>query len=112
MTVMMMNIDGEWEEAHPISMKDVKIVGSVDLNENGWLAIQVRHHPAIQRYIVGLESDGEFIPIKEFHQSRTSTPMQYGVSIALEKLANYCAILSQWQSEQPPNESTTESKSQ
>lgn len=106
----MMNENGEWEEARPISMKNVKIVGSVDLNENGWLAIQVRHHPAIQRYIVGLESDEEFIPIKEFHQSYTNTPMQYGVSVALEKLASYCAILSQWQSEQPPTESTTESK--
>jgi hypothetical protein len=98
MSVFVMNgDDGEMQEATPIKLNNT-IVGSVDLNENGWLTIQVRETFAANRYVVGIESDGDFVPIKEF-VCRQENPMELGVSIAIQKLANYCAVLSKWQSE-------------
>ena len=85
------NQDG-WKK---ITTNNIKVIGTIDLEENGWLTLQVKYWPEIKEYMVYLKSDDETVCIAEFRHRMVGAadPMHIAAKLARRKLLKVCDIL-------------------
>lgn len=79
----------------PVYASSIRTIGTIDLNEDGWLTIQVKLWPELNAYMVYLESDEQEVCFVEFKKVGISEKeaMLIARQLAKKKLQKIIAII-------------------